>query len=591
MYNLHRFLVDYDMAMLRALAQNRGAPLSTNRQGEAADHLAVVLLEPVSVRTALARLGPGARQALQTLLAAGGRMRAAHFGRRFGNVRPMGPGRIEREAPWQQPDNPAEELLYAGLVFRGFAQDEAGAGEFFFVPQDLMPLLPQPRVEPPVFAVEPVPARLVKGVPAQPGDGQQPLVGDFFVYLVHLQNHSVRTTPDGRLGQADRNTLRGRMANPDERRLAFLCHLATRLQFVVRHDRLLRLETARVRSWLKSAPARQLSALQEAWRDDPTWNDLCQVPGLDCDLGIPWRNDPVATRQALLALLARCPQDAWWSLPSFVTAIKEYQPDFQRPDGDYTGWHIRDAASGAYLSGFESWDAVEGALIADLLHGPLRWLGIVDVARAETPAQEPVFACRLTAAGAHFLGLASGEAEPPPAPPIVVRPDFTIEVPSPASLYTQFQLERFALFEKGTPGRYRLTVGSLGQALARGIRLEQVLDFLQEASRRPVPGNVAGQLGLWAGRFDQVRLEEVTLLRARSERVIKELSVLPETRDLITQVISPTTALVRKRDLPQLQSALLKLGYLAPNRAGGEPSGDGPPPVDGAAVGDGAKRG
>nr|NIV34809.1 hypothetical protein [Anaerolineae bacterium] len=49
MHKLHRFLIDYDMTMLRALAQNRGATLTTNRQAEAADELAALLLDPLSV--------------------------------------------------------------------------------------------------------------------------------------------------------------------------------------------------------------------------------------------------------------------------------------------------------------------------------------------------------------------------------------------------------------------------------------------------------------------------------------------------------------------------------------------------------------
>ncbi len=56
MATLHRFLVDYDMAMLRALAENLGMALDTNRQTEAADQLAAALAEPSSVQIALARL-------------------------------------------------------------------------------------------------------------------------------------------------------------------------------------------------------------------------------------------------------------------------------------------------------------------------------------------------------------------------------------------------------------------------------------------------------------------------------------------------------------------------------------------------------
>ncbi len=560
MHDLHRFLVDYDMAMLRALARNRGVTLTTNRQVEAADRLAAALLDPLSVRTALARLSPQGRQALEALLAAGGRMRAPQFTRRFGQVRPIGPARMERETPWQDPANPAEELWYAGLTFRAFYEDAGGAGEFLFVPDDLRPLLPQPEGEPPAFAVDMVPAPL-----RQDDDGQN-LVQDLFVYLVYLQTHDVRPYADGRLAQRDLTALRRRLVNAGERRLIFLRHLAGHLGFVTRQDDLLRLERTPVKRWLTATPARQLAALQEAWRDDPSWNDLCRVPALECDQKTAWRNDPLATRRALLALLARCPLDRWWSLASFVAAVKESHPDFQRPDGDYTSWYIRDASSGAYLSGFESWERVEGALIADLLTGPLRWLGVVAIAEGETG---PIY--RLTGAGARFLGLISGEDEPTPSPPIAVHPDFLVRVPTPVNLYIRFQLERFADLESLDPCRYRLTVGGLGRALARGIRVEQILAFLQQASEGVVPANVAGQLQMWAGRFGQVELEEIALLKVKNERVLKELSVLPETRSLISRILSPTSALIRRRDLPRLRKTLQDLGYLPPEDATADP--------------------
>lgn len=555
MYSLHRFLIDYNMAMLRALARNRGATLTTNRQVEAADRLATALLEPLSVRTALSRLSPPGREALETLLAAGGRMRAPQFDRRFGQVRPIGPGRLEREAPWQDPANPAEELLYAGLIFRTFHQDESGPGEFVFVPDDLRPLLPQPQVVPPAFAVE--------TVSEHPSGDVRTLVHDLFVYLVYLQTHDVRPYADGRLGRRDLTVLRNAMS-PDAgpvagdiaRRLSLVRHLAERLEFVLQVEDL-RLAPGAVKRWLTAPPARQLAVLQETWRDDPTWNDLCHVPGLVCDQETPWRNDPVATRRALMVLLARCPQDVWWSLDSFVAAVRETHPDFQRPDGDYASWYIRDAASGEYLSGFESWDQVDGALLADLLTGPLRWLGIV-----ATAADGANIACSLTKSGARFLGLLPVEPAPSPSPPIIVRPDFRVEIPSPVNLYTRFQLERFADLENVQPCCYRLTVGGLGRALARDVQVEQVLAFLRQASEGRVPANVVGQLQLWAGRYGQVKLQSVALLTVKSERVLKELSVLPETRDLIGQVLSPTSALVRQQDLTRLRKELGKLGYL-----------------------------
>jgi hypothetical protein len=557
MYVLHRFLIDYDMAMLRALAQNRGVDLTTNRQTEATDQLAMALLEPFSIRVALARLSSQARRGLNRLLAAGGRMRAPQFARQYGAVRPMGPGRLERELPWQEPANATEELLYAGLIFRAFSAEQGAPGEFFFVPVDLAPLLPQDDLPSLGFPLE------IVSPPARQDEAQPSLVHDLYVYLVYVQTHDVRPYADGRLGRKDLTALLARFTDRGERRLELMRHLAQRLGMVSRPDQCLRLDPQPVKRWLTSSPARQWATLQEAWRDDPTWNDLCRVPSLMCDEAGRWQNDPLSTRRAMLELLARVPPDAWWTVASFVAAVKEVDPDFQRPDGDYVGWYIRDAETRAYLSGFESWDRVEGAFLVDLLTGPLYWLGIVERAPLGAAIGADA-ACRLTESGARLLGLAPDTAEPLPSAPILIRPDFTVELPDAASLYTQFQVERFAEWEGAAPRRYRLTVSSVGRALTRGVRVEQILAFLRKSSQGPLPPNVVGHLEAWAQRDGQVDVEEVALVRTKSERAMQELRALPETRSLIGQQLSPTTALVRKQDLPRLYKALRSLGYLPP---------------------------
>lgn len=557
MAGTQRFLVDYPMAMLRAVAQARGLQLTAGRQAEVAGQLAAAMLDPFSVRVALAQLTEDARRALDALIAAGGRIRAPRFSRAFGEVRPAGPGRLEREAPWQEPASPAEELVYLGLAFRAFDRDAAGPGEFYLIPDDLLPLLPSPAGDKPCFPVDGMPD------PARPREGGPALVMDLYSYLVHLQLHDVRPYADGRLGRRDLAELRVRLADADERRLAFLRHLALRLGFVVRRGDLLHLDAAPVKTWLAAPPAAQALALAEAWRDDPTWNDLRRVPGLafDDETGRPLRNDPVAARQAVLAFLARCPRGRWWSVASFVSAVRGCEPDFLRPDADYGAWAVRDVASGEYLAGFESWDRVEGAFLADLLSGVLYWLGIVALGASESGT-----ACRLAEAGERLLGLVEEEPEAPAPLPIQVGPDLRIEVPAPCNLYTRFQLERFADLESAAPCRYRLTVSALGRALARGLRVEQVLAFLQQASEQRLPANVPAQLRLWAGRYDSVQLDEMVMVRVTGERVLKELQMLPETRALIEQIVTPTTALVRREHLPRLRRELQALGYLRPPR-------------------------
>jgi hypothetical protein len=122
------------------------------------------------------------------------------------------------------------------------------------------------------------------------------------------------------------------------------------------------------------------------------------------------------------------------------------------------------------------------------------------------------------------------------------------------------------------PRRYRLTAGGLGRVLSRGIRVDQIVAFLQQASDGRLPPNAARQLELWAGRYDQVRLEETVLLTVKSKRALRELSELPETRSLISSVISPTSALVRRKDYARLKKELRSLGFLPEDDPPSEPA-------------------
>jgi hypothetical protein len=567
MPSLHRCLVDYDMGSLRALAQARGIALETNRQTEAADYLADLLSEVGSVEAAVERLSPAAREALDALVAAGGRMRRARFARRFGEVRPFGPGRLEREMPWQAPQSPAEELRFLGLTFHVFDTDVAGAGEFVVVPDEVLPWLP--------VAAPPAPPAF--DVPAAPEPDQvrrdgSALVHDLFVLLVFAQNRELGLTPEGNLDDLARAALNRRLAvedpgapngaNIDALRLDWLWHRAERMGLVEVERLGLHPARAPARAWLSATEADALRQLQDAWRDDAGWNELDWVPGLLWeDRGAAY--DPVLARGAVLGWLERCPVGSWLGVDGFIAAVKAIDPDFQRPDADYDAWYVRDLSSEGYLSGFESWDAVEGRLLRTLLVGPLCWLGVVDLSQSRD-------AFRLTQAGHRWLDGRPAQAEPEPSPPLVVQPDYAVHVPAPANRYVRFQLERFArLEEEGAACRYRLTPGALGRILAQGVEVEQVITFLQQASAppqgtpRPLPAHVVAQLQQWAGRWGRVALEQVTLLRARDERALRELMALPGTRNLIQQTLSPTLAVVRRRDRPRVERALRELGYLS----------------------------
>ncbi len=563
MRTLRQCLVDCDMALLRAIAARRGIELASNRHREAVDQLASELARPESLAEALKWLSPQEREALQTLIAEGGRIKAQLFARRFGQIRPFGPGRLEREEPWRNPVSAAEGLWYLGLIYKAFDETEDGPAEFVFIPQDLLPLLPRAGEKPPPLAVEAAPP------PNAVREGDLALVQDVCTFLSYLQNHEVRPLRDGSIPLRDVERLNERFLVGEEltgigheretERLAFLHHLCRRLRLVHLAKGLLRPYPPEAKRWLKASPAEQLRALQEAWRDDPDWNDLWRVRSLHCeDTG--WRNDPLLARRKILGFLRRCPPGRWLSLDSFVAAIKQADPDFQRPDGDYESWYIREAATDRYLMGFQHWDKVEGALIAHLVAKPLHWLGATSLGY---DAEGKLRSFLITPWGAAFLGLPCELPAEAPPPSMTVQPDFTVLVPAEASLYDRFQLERIAAWlSSGETYAYRLTRDSLARAFRQGIRMDMILAFLRRVSGDKVPRNVVLALRRWGEKYGQVRLRRAVLLQTRSELTLRELQKLPQTRPYLKEVISPKTAIVAEEDWPKLVEELRKLGYL-----------------------------
>src|SRR5262245_22422877 len=135
MPDLERTYLDYDFALLHAIADQAGVALDAPNPRAAAVELAAALQEPGTLELLLDRvLTDPTQAALAALLEHEGRHPAAAFIRRFGDVRPLGPVALARERPWEQPATTTEALYFNGLVGRAFMDSEQGPQEFFYIP-------------------------------------------------------------------------------------------------------------------------------------------------------------------------------------------------------------------------------------------------------------------------------------------------------------------------------------------------------------------------------------------------------------------------------------------------------------------------
>ncbi len=138
MQPLLRTLQDHDFGHLRILAEVWGFDPPAGPSPQAARTLAKAMLEPSTLGEMIESLSQDARQTLQALQAAGGRMPLADLTRRYGPLREVGAARRDREKVWRQPASPLETLWYRGLLARAFADLPAGPCEFGFIPNDIL---------------------------------------------------------------------------------------------------------------------------------------------------------------------------------------------------------------------------------------------------------------------------------------------------------------------------------------------------------------------------------------------------------------------------------------------------------------------
>lgn len=543
MRSLIQALQDHELIVLRVMGEWWELDLTGADKAASAEALAERLAQ-LDMAQELQFLPPEEAAAINDLAAAHGRIPVAAFEREHGAVRLMGPGRLEREEPWFDPQSPAEALWYRGFLYRGFDETAEGVIEFYFLPDEFMAQFPRTEDT----AVPPTaPSTLT---PVEPPEEWETAVTDAVDDLTTLLSLAQTTA----LRPEALDKLRQLLLNPDSDRRSLLLTLAREMGMVKQAETGIR-PTRTAVHWLQQSREQQLRALADAWSQSD-WNDLRHTPDLECE-GDHWQNDPILARTALLDALPRTPD--WYAAADLTALIKETDPDFQRPDGNYDTWYIRETAGGEYIRGFENWELVEGRLISWLLRGPLFWLGLTETAVANN---QLLF--RPTDRALEWLA-----NEPAPAQetrvPLRVEPEAVIIAPHNADRYARFQAARISEaepIEPRQPYRYRLTPRSLAQAQKEGIAPQRIIQFLTETSGRPLPASVKRGIERWGEKGVEAKLETDVILRVRDEKILETLRTNPKTRSYIDQSLGPLAAAVRSENWQKLRAAAAQLGLL-----------------------------
>jgi len=604
---------------LRAMGRRRGLPLSSNmRKADLVQRLAQALLDPINLEVALSGLSESEQQALNDLLAGGGRLPLRYMRPRHGDLRSTGKVLQRDNASL----SPLESLRRQGIIFYDRATHDV------FVPTDIIPHLPMPAQ----------PAR--PGPPAAAGDYEPAMVAthDLACLLALLQVNAVRPLharwlPPRLLAEWGRRCARP-PASPQARgelrtgRRRFLHYLAEAAGLLGLAGPFLT-PTPAAWAWLDSSPDERLNAL---WRacvtPDPAVWRAYRLPGHNLT---PHPDKLIAA--VVQALPTLDPSDPL----AFAAALLARQPA------------LRDLLPANFFYA----DAELTAAIADLLTGPLVWLGGVRMedwkdGRLEDwktgrmvgwlesnppnppihqPTSSPVYqptnpsnyqstslptfqssnhptlqpsnpVLHLTAWGAAWLGLAP-PPEVPPAPRFAltsVNPhderqgalifSLSSALPDPAHLMVLMEvgsreygvgskeegshdLQESARSHLPTsyfllPTSYRVTAASFARALHGGWSPPALLDALNELAGRPLTGQETVMVRAWAEAAERVTIRRLTLLETSDPQVIDRLAASRRGRSLIVRTLSPRAVVVDEARLDQLVRRLVQQEGVGP---------------------------
>ena len=559
MQTVHQTLRRADEGLLIAIAAAWGLDPVPNDQTQLVEQLTERMLDEEQATRMWEALTEPQRQALQTVLGSnGGRMPMAMFQRLFGEVRQMGRGAIEREQPYTSPISQAEALYYRGFIAQTFQMGNSGSQAVAYVPEDLILVLPTEQTAYDDLEVpESDPLDAVDATElSQTRRADTAIVDDMTALLAFLQLHAPAVENDTLTDDALR-TLFAQLLAPSEARAAFLLTIGISAELINVEDGRAHPRRADARTWLGASRSEQLEALIRAWLASEVYRELQHVPGLTVEQAESY--NPTLARRAIVDLMEQAvPQADWFDLDEFIYALKQTTPDFQRPNGDYDTWYIQDM-SGEYVSGFESWDTVEGSLVEYIINGPMHWLGLVDIAPE---------AAHLTAYGRGVVGKTPFPKPPDEAEAVIVEDNGMLLVSRKVSRLDRFQVMRFTTWEEapnpasGDPFAYLLDMSGIRQADEQGINTGHITAFLRRAlAGDPIPERIDGLLRAYqSGDAANLSLERMVVLRTTSEQVLDDLLAQPDVRRYLGARLGPMACAVRADRWEALQSALAELG-------------------------------
>lgn len=553
MKNLFATLGDYDAGMLPALGEVWGIDTKKLNDDDIIQHLMETMLTPENIEAIWEKLDDPMRSTMQFLVSSdGNRMKTGQFERLYGEIRKLGRAKIKKEKPHQKTEPVAEGLYYRGLIAEAFDKVGDDLISFVYVPSDLVEVLPLHKTayenleDEEEFPEEDLPSLEVIEEVQDITVADTSIVDDMTTLLAYLQAFSADVEEDSFTSNSA-EAIMPYLLRQGDIRLAFLLGVGVTAELITTQDGKAYPRRTEARHWLNASRAEQTRQLAQAWLGSSYYRDMWHIPGLFPD-NSGWAYDPVRARNSVMGLFTDfVPEQGWNSVTALIQMIKDTEPDFQR--SDYDSWYIRNA-TGDFLNGFESWGAVEGALIEFYMMGPMHWLGLVDVGTD---------ALRLTAYGRAFLQIADWPQVTDESHPIEIRDDGTLLASRRVNRFERFQLARFTAWGKaGDPYVYTLDADSIQRANIQGITPQHIQAFVaRQLDSKPIPSQIVNLLKNWqGGATGAVTFETLIVLRTTSPEIMDKIFNAPEYRRYLGARLGPMACTIREEKWAELRVTL-----------------------------------
>ncbi len=206
----------------------------------------------------------------------------------------------------------------------------------------------------------------------------------------------------------------------------------------------------------------------------------------------------------------------------------------------------------------DGWERVEGGFIRNIVTWPLFWMGLTDLAYAESggkaagaggsqprpDATAAPVACRLTPVGAWLLGAGPAPDIPVEGGQVILQPNFQITAFDPISDAVLMTLGLFAeRLSVDRTAEFRLTRASVYAGQKQNWHVARVKAYLQEQTGAPVPANVDRTLDEWQAQHERITIHpHISLIHAAAPADLDTVMGDPQLARRIAARPGPTVA-------------------------------------------------